>query len=288
MAMRNDFAAFILTNNRPDRVLTYETLRRSGYTGRIVLVVDDQDKSIDAYRERYGDQVEVFDKIEAGRITDSGDNFGHLRSVLFARNAAFGVAERIGVKYFIVLDDDYRHFQFRFNKRLDYRPRVCKSLDRVFSAMLDFYIASGCLSLAMAQGGDFIGGDQSSFAKAVRLTRKCMNSFVCSTDRPFKFVARMNDDVSTYVSAAAVGNLMFTTNQLSLEQVQTQTNAGGLTELYLEMGTYVKSFYSVMYHPSGVKVKVLRDRLSARLHHQVSWKNTAPKIISERYRKARA
>ena len=32
----------------------------------------------------------------------------------------------------------------------------------------------------------------------------------------------------------------------SLLQKETQSNSGGLTDIYLELGTYVKSFYSVI------------------------------------------
>ncbi|MEW3551668.1 hypothetical protein MZV21_26770 [Escherichia coli] len=39
--MRDDFCAFILTHGRPDKVLTYRTLRRAGYTGKIFIVVDE-------------------------------------------------------------------------------------------------------------------------------------------------------------------------------------------------------------------------------------------------------
>ena len=49
--MRNkglkDFAVFILTNGRPDRVVTYDTLKRCGYTGPIYLIVDDLDDLFD-------------------------------------------------------------------------------------------------------------------------------------------------------------------------------------------------------------------------------------------------
>lgn len=58
-----------------------------------------------------------------------------------------------------------------------------------------------------------------------------------------------------------------------------------MTELYLDNGTYVKSFYSVMFHPSGVKISVLRDHF-ARIHHKVKWSNTIPMIIDEKYKKA--
>lgn len=40
-------------------------------------------------------------------------------------------------------------------------------------------------------------------------------------------------------------------------QMQTQKNAGGMTETYLESGTYLKSFYSVMYAPSCVKLNTM-------------------------------
>lgn len=43
--MRDDFCAFILTHGRPGKVLTYRTLRRAGYTGKIFIVVDDEDKT---------------------------------------------------------------------------------------------------------------------------------------------------------------------------------------------------------------------------------------------------
>ena len=280
----SDFAAFILTNGRPDRVYTYATLRRSGYTGKIVLLVDNLDKTKDQYIERYGSEVEIFDKKAIAKTFDQADNFNDMRAIIYARNASFEVAQRLGIKYFIQLDDDYRHFQFRFNKRLDYAPRVIKRLDDIFSALLRFYKQTPVSSVAVAQGGDFIGGEGSAMAKAIKLKRKCMNSFVCSTDRKFQFVGRINEDVNTYTYKASTGLVLFTVNQLTLEQMQTQTNAGGMTELYLDSGTYVKSFYSVMFQPSSVKVKVMQAK-NARLHHSVNWKTTVPLILSERHKK---
>ena len=40
-----EFAAFILTHGRPDNVLTYDSLKKAGYTGRIVLIIDNEDKN---------------------------------------------------------------------------------------------------------------------------------------------------------------------------------------------------------------------------------------------------
>lgn len=280
-----EFAAFILTNGRPDRVFTYDTLRRCGYTGRIVLLVDDLDKTKDQYLEKYGDQVFVFDKRAIAATFDQGDNFNDMRAIIYARNASFEVAKALGIRYFIQLDDDYRNFQFRFNDCLDYRPRVVRTLDHIFAALVRFFISSGVHSLAVAQGGDFIGGEGSPRAQKIQPMRKAMNSFVCSTDRPFKFVGRINEDVNTYTHLASKGLLLLSTNQVTIEQTMTQSNAGGMTELYRDSGTYVKSFYSVMYQPSSVRVRMMHSKFS-RLHHSVDWRTTVPLILPETVKKA--
>lgn len=252
-------------------------------------MVDDLDPTRGEYLKRYGKEVVVFDKKAIGKTFDRGDNFENYRSTNYARNASFDVAKKLGVRYFIQLDDDYRHFQFRFDSRYEYAPRVCKNLDTVFTALVKFYISSGVASVAISQGGDFIGGEEGSpNASAVKATRKCMNSFLCSTDRRFTFLGRLNEDVNTYTRPASTGLLFITTNQVSIGQVQTQANAGGMTEAYLESGTYVKSFYTVMFQPSSVKVKFLYSgKQIARIHHKVIWRNTTPMILRESVRRSR-
>ena len=44
---------------------------------------------------------------------------------------------------------------------------------------------------------------------------------------------------------------------MALNQKQTQKNKGGMTDIYMSQGTYVKSFYTVMMMPSSVKVGVM-------------------------------
>ena len=73
-----NFAVFIMVHGRPDKMWTYRTLRRHGYTGQIYLVADDLDTTINGYKEKYGDELVVFDKKEASKDMDSGDNRGDL------------------------------------------------------------------------------------------------------------------------------------------------------------------------------------------------------------------
>jgi hypothetical protein len=282
----NDFCAFILTHGRPEKVYTYKTLRKSGYTGPIFIVIDDEDKTAAEYKKKFGDEVLVFSKAEIAKTFDEGDNFNDRRAIIYARNACFELAKQVGYKYFIQLDDDYTAFNYKFNHKKEYGEWSVKNLDSVFEFMLNYYKTIPALAIAMAQGGDFIGGKNGSFAKALKLKRKCMNSFICSTERPFKFFGRINEDVNTYTNLARRGGLFLTVNNIELKQKTTQSNSGGMTELYLDSGTYVKSFYSVMYSPSCVKISEM-GASHRRLHHKVSWNNATPLIVNENFKKSR-
>ena len=46
MKLNKNYAVFILSHGRPDNVITYQTLRKCGYTGRIFIIVDDEDKMV--------------------------------------------------------------------------------------------------------------------------------------------------------------------------------------------------------------------------------------------------
>ncbi|PAN79904.1 hypothetical protein CIW69_01415 [Enterobacter cloacae] len=279
--MRDDFCAFILTNGRPEKVYTYNLLKRSGYTGKIFIVIDDEDNTRDQYLEKFGEMLLVFSKKEIASRFDEADNFGDRRSIFYARNACFELAEKVGCNYFIQLDDDYKEFQFRVDKNLDRTYRLIDNLDDVLSAMLDYYISIPATTIAMAQGGDFLGDSNN----AAWLKRKAMNSFICSTDRPFAFMGRINEDVSTYATLGRRGALFMTVGAVQLLQQQTQKSGGGMTELYLASGTYLKSFYSVMHAPSCVKISLMGST-HKRIHHQVSWNNAAVKILHEKHKKS--
>ncbi len=255
--MRDDFCAFILTHGRPDKVLTYRTLRRAGYTGKIFIVVDDEDKTRNQYMAEFGEQVLVFSKADIASRFDEADNFCDRRSIFYARNACFDLAKLVGCKYFIQLDDDYHEFQFRVDRNYDQAYFPIRKLDAILSEMLAYYESIPALSIAMSQGGDFLG-DNGGHASWVK--RKAMNSFICSVDRPFSFMGRINEDVNTYTNLGRCGELFMTIGAVQLGQKQTQKNSGGMTELYLDSGTYVKSFYSVMYAPSCVKISLMGDR----------------------------
>jgi len=283
--MRDDFAVFILTHGRADNVITLRSLKEANYTGKYYLVVDNQDSDVDKYISKYGkDKVIVFDKKDVASRTDTGDNFGEMSAVIFARNACFEIAKELELKYFLELDDDYTCFSYRFiEPELNILKEIyTKQLDSVINLMLNYLEKTNALTIAFAQNGDFIGGIGSRWKKG--LLRKAMNSFFCRTDRPINFAGTMNEDVSMYTSRGSRGDLILSITLFSIHQKQTQTTKGGMTDVYKNSGTYTKSFYSVMYSPSCVKISLLNTAFK-RVHHKVLWNNCVPKIIDEEYRK---
>lgn len=284
--MLEDFCAFILTHGRADNVKTWSTLRNYGYTGPVILVIDDEDEQGDAYINNFGaENVEIFSKTEIAKTFDRGDNFDKRGAIIYARNVCFEIARKRGYRYFIELDDDYTSFTFRFNEKLEYIETKIKDLNAVWGYMLDYFKRTPALTtIAMAQGGDFIGGRNSGFGRLIP-KRKAMNSFICDVERQFTFVGTINEDVNTYTSEGRRGKIFLTVPVVCLHQMTTQKNAGGMTELYLDSGTYIKSFYSVIYTPSAVKIAVMGGDAEKRLHHSVAWDKCAVKIIPERFKK---
>jgi len=287
LSMQNDFAIFILTHGRPTNIKTMATLKECGYTGRLYLVVDDEDKTLDKYIANFGkDRVVVFNKKEMADQVDEGNNFDERRTITHARNACFKIAKDLGIKYFMELDDDYISFEYRYVSRCGEKLKVhyVSNLDAVLDLYLEFYKATGFSSMAFAQGGDFIGGVENKYATKKPLIRKCMNSFICSTDRPFQFIGAMNEDVNTYVTLGSRGVLFGTIPMISLVQTATQSQKHGITDMYLRFGTYCKAFTTVMMHPSSVRISMMNTS-NPRIHHLIKWQNTTPMIVSEQYRK---
>lgn len=282
--MRNDFAVFILTHGRADNVVTLKSLLRGGYTGKWYMVIDDEDEDAEKYRENFGaDHVIMFDKQGAYDRADTMDNFNNHRAIIYARNESFRIAKDLGLTYFLMLDDDYKEIDFRYADGKKLAAKLVRNLDRIFEDMLKFLDASGAATVAFAQGGDFVGGlDGGNFKK--RILRKAMNSLFCRIDRPIDFRGTMNEDVTTYTTFGSRGRLFFTLCDICVIQLPTQSLDGGMTEAYLETGTYVKTFYSVMAMPSCIKVSMMYSK-HRRIHHRIDWECCVPKILNEKYRK---
>jgi hypothetical protein len=183
------------------------------------------------------------------------------------------------------LDDDYRAFVYKFTAGLEYTEKKVRNLDKLFVLMLAYYRSiPAAVTIAFGQNGDLVGGSASGNVESIHAKRKAMNTFFCDTQRPFQFSGRSNEDVVAYTSGGHRGEIYLTIFSVCIIQNRTQSNPGGMTELYMDQGTYVKSFYTVMYCPSFVRINMM-GYIHRRIHHKILWENAVPKILSESCRK---
>lgn len=282
--MRDDFAVFILTHGRPDGVaVTIKALVKARYSGRWYLLLDDEDETRGEYERRWGaDRVLTFNKDEVAETFDLADNDGPRGVIIYARNACEQIAADLGLSYYQQLDDDYTYFAHRLNRAGALAYAWTYRLDDVLDAFIDFLDSSGALTVAFAQGGDFIGGIWGAYRTPIK--RKAMNTFISRVGHPIRFVGRINEDVNTYVWRGTQGALFLTATDFAINQVNTQEQGGGMTGAYLDSGTYRKSMYTVMLAPSCVQVSTIGE-LAHRIHHHISWNHCTPKVLAPDFKK---
>lgn len=150
-------AIFILSHGRANKILTLNTLNKCHYTGKVYILIDDQDPQADEYKRLYGESVIVFCKKKFFENYDTGDFDGPQDVVFAARNAAWEFAKKFGLTHFIEFDDDYQSFGYRIGKQGLLTEKAIKNADYVFNAIFDFLDSSGADCVALAQGGDMIG-----------------------------------------------------------------------------------------------------------------------------------
>lgn len=271
------FCVFIFSWGNPSIEDTFNSLRRAGYTGRIIHLLDDLDPTRFEYIKKYGEEnCYVFNKHFVSRRCDPMNNFGGFESTLYVEHAMFDAAKELGFDYFVSMCHDYYYFGYRGEDGAKKTTRM----DEVFEAMVTYLINSPVKCIAFSQGGDNMGG----FNGNKLYKRKAMNSFFCKTSDPFPFFGSMNDDCNMYVQNGIRGDIFLTIMRFQLDQGDTQSNDDGLANLYKSYGTYVKSFYTVMLSPSSVRIALMGTK-ATRLHHRIDYKKTVPCILSETFKK---
>lgn len=277
------YCVFILSHGRADNVKTLKTLKEGNYTGDWFIVVDDTDTQVDKYIENFGqDRIIIFNKQSIADTFDLADLSDDWRSVVFARNFCFSVAQERGFQYFLQLDDDYHGFYYKYEDTAGLHDAgKVVNLTQLFDAMFTFLHKSNISGLAFGQTGDLIGGANSHWVN--RPLRKMMNAIFLRASDDWRFIGRVNEDVNTYATLGIRGHVFLTIMEILVDQANTQQQEGGYTELYLSEGTYHKSMFSVISCPSAVCISTV-GTTRKRIHHKIKWNNLAPKILSESFK----
>lgn len=289
-----DFAVFIISYKRAHLLKknTLRMLKNIGCKRPVYIIISDDDPTIKTYKRLYGDdKVIVFNKDKAHELqqTDLGDVYPKMKGCgSFARNYVFEAAKLKGYRYFLSLDDDYidltvrgkmgeslNNYKLRNIKYENFFDEMCELWFRMLDSQ-PYIICS-----ALSQLGDYIGGLLSGIYR-YGFKFKAMNAFFCDTEKEYRYPGRYNDDVNGYITNNIRGRISLTINGFAISPALTQNISGGMSDVYNQNGTYLKSIYSSMMVPSVAKISPMGET-HYRIHHAIKYRFGVPKIINEKF-----
>lgn len=249
--LREDFAIFILTHGRPYNQDTRKALRKSGYTGKIYLVVDNLDETANIYRELYPDVI-VFDKMKYVELSETGVSKPHIKFALFARNAIEDIAKDVnfGLNYFAMVDDDLTKFRFRYEKDGKLRSLDVNDMDSLLTAYIEFMENGNIATTSLASQFQFVGGISSVPNPNSPKLRMCFNFYIRSVKHIVEWLSNICHDRITSITYGRKGQMWF---QIPFVQYDMRElhgiNEGGNSDVYREITDFYRIFFSTLFLP---------------------------------------
>lgn len=232
----DDFAVFILSHNRAGNVATLLTLRKAGYTGKVFIVVDDEDTMLSEYKRIYGEQTIVFCKEEWKMKTDTITNEKDFSSPVFARNFISWYATEKGYECYFMLDDDIKAFHIRYIKCGKLKSKPLKNADTYFSCLIKLLNTNKhIMCVGTGNGGSYIGGASGRYSKGLHIGDF---SQVALFRGKREFKGAFNEDANISLLEGQKGNITIVDLNVSHSSPKRKSNSGGLKEDYDRTSDY--------------------------------------------------
>lgn len=271
---------YIISKGRP-QCRTARTLEKMNYPGEWFIVCGNNDETLPQYRDNWGDHVIVFDWYEEIKHTDTLDNFGFEDKASGAcpvRNATMKISKKRGELRHWQFDDDYNDFH-----KFDVDNEKFRRFDsgEEFEDWL-YTVAKYGYDCGMNNIG-FPPGSETYPDKFCTFSGRVFNAHnLPSTDDIFvPWVGRMNDDLINAINVWRQGGYEMSLRHMNMTMPNSQSEQGGLSEMYIQDGTVRKSAYPVLLAPNATKLVVKFGRY----HHEVDWSKLRPKLLHEKYQK---
>ena len=282
--LNDDFAIFICTHGRPDKQTTYDSLKKSGYTGKVYMVVDDTDSTIEQYVDNYGaDMLIVFNKQYYIDNCDVGSRPPNFKTILYAKNTVEDIASYFGLKAFVIADDDVSSFRLRAPKDDEslYSANV-QDMDIVVSEYCKFMVEQDFAALGFGHFAVYFNGARAFDSKMLLDCRVPYNFVFRNTKYHMDWVSSFGEDIITAMNYNKIGYRMLDIPYVRFETVPpSKATSGGMVEVYKSISDYKLCFYNLMYNPSGIKLRMRNGIWNAQIQRASSF----PMIVSDKYRK---
>jgi hypothetical protein len=279
--VRDDFAIFIISHERADRVESYDMLRKAGYTGKICIVVDDEDSQLSEYKEKFiglGDDYVIYNKDVYRASTEVCRRVEGCAT--YARNAVEYFAKAKGLKAFMVADDDLLRLRFRHDEKgvLKSTP-VTSGLNEILESYIDFILESNIACVSFGTANAYMNGIK---PESVSNNRLPFNCFIRNAEYTWTWKAEIYEDAVTSILESWNGDFAMQLPFIQCDMCPMDAGAkGGMTDVYSAISQYEKNFPVLIYAPSCVKLGLGKRSFI----YTVQKKNAFPKLISGKYKK---
>lgn len=279
-----NYAVMICTHGRPKSQHTYETLRNSGYTGRIIFVVDDEDDTVQELENEYGtnNDIVVFNKQELIDISDTGTNENQRKCILYAKNFCEQLAVHQGLNSFIIADDDILKFRFRYVEDGKLKSQnITHSMDDVIDAYIKTMLECDMTATGFGFTQFYFTGVNSFSADNMVKYRVPYNFVFRNTKYKVDWMSWFGEDIITAVYYGRVGQLWTAMPYVQQEIVSLATAEGGMKDTYDNNSSVRLAMQNVMYLPSELKAYKYNDTYMASIKRDHAF----PKLISSSFKK---
>lgn len=283
------FAVFILSHSRASRVETYNTLRSAGYTGKIYIVVDDEDPQLSTYKDRFENsddytELLVFGKQPMIDIADTVYPEKKRSSALYARNFIENMAEIFRLDTFAMMDDDITSLRFRWIEDGSVKSHTVNStMDKVFEYYSQYIIDAEIATASFPYSMFYVSGT-SGLDKKITESRHTYQIHIRNTNFPVDWVSVINQDTITQLQTMQVGYIWWSIPYLVFDAEPMNSKSGGLKSVYDSIKDFDMAFLAVISNPSCCKVAYSsgpRSTMQIKEDKHTSY----PMIVSERYMK---
>lgn len=282
--MRGDFAIFICTHERPNKQLTLNTLRNCGYTGKIYLVLDDTDSSIQQYIDIYGaSNVFIFNKQRYINLTDTvvAHDVAPVKCVVYGRNAVEDIAHSLQLSCYAVADDDTKEFRHRWISDGALKSTIIsKNMDDVINEYVSFLLNTNVSYCSFGCVPNYFGGASTYDAQRSN-ARTCHNFIFKTCDFHQYWMASYVEDMTTPFVYGRIGQIWLSILDVEMINPICGTTVGGMQTTYLSIPEFKRQTYALVCSPSSTTVRFIKNKWRICVAKDLS----LPKIISQKYRK---
>lgn len=277
-------AVFICTHGRPDTQHTLKTLRDSGYTGKIYLVLDDEDETYPYYHHNLGycDDIWEFNKQFYIDKSDTGTNENQRKCILYAKNCCEDLAQNMKLDAFVIADDDILNFRFRYAEDGHLKSQKVLStmddiMDAYYKAMLD------CNMVATGFGFTqfYFSGSDSFSSDNIQKYRVPYNFVFRNANYKVDWMSWFGEDIITAVYYGRIGQLWTALPYVQQEIVSLASADGGMKDTYDSNSSVRLAMQNVMYLPAELKAYQYKGKYMASIKRE----NAFPKLISSSFKK---